>query len=167
MGVSSRRLAPVQHRHLPARGLLSLFSLLRAFLLTIIKRNQAFWVAISAPRAHSPTKKRPGGVVHDPNPTRIQETLRGKSCWGEIQNGDVGCLGRFSMSTLRRPPVRVYLFDSLLLELSFIRVSSCLLPQQNPSPYLCIGQPSERDLFWFHSMRGGMGNGHFFFDVRG
>ena len=29
------------HRHLPARGLLSLFSLLRAFLLTVIKRNQA------------------------------------------------------------------------------------------------------------------------------
>ena len=41
MDVSSRRLAPVQHRHLPARGLLSLFSLLRAFLLTVIKRNQA------------------------------------------------------------------------------------------------------------------------------
>ena len=41
MDVSSRRLAPVQHRHLPARGLLSLFSLLRGFLLTVIKRNQA------------------------------------------------------------------------------------------------------------------------------
>ena len=41
MDVSSRRLAPVQHRHLPARGLLSLFSLLRAFLLNAIKRNQA------------------------------------------------------------------------------------------------------------------------------
>ena len=41
VGVSSRRLAPVQHRHLPARGLLSLFSLLRAFLLNVIKRNQA------------------------------------------------------------------------------------------------------------------------------
>ena len=40
MDVSPRRLAPVQHRHLPARGLLSLFSLLRAFLLTVIKRNQ-------------------------------------------------------------------------------------------------------------------------------
>ena len=40
MDVSSRRLAPVQHRHLPARGLLSLLSLLRAFLLTVIKRNQ-------------------------------------------------------------------------------------------------------------------------------
>ena len=39
MDVSSRRLAPVQHRHLPARGLLSLFSLVRAFLLTVIKRN--------------------------------------------------------------------------------------------------------------------------------
>ena len=36
MDVSSRRLAPVQHRHLPARGLLSLPSLLRAFLLTVI-----------------------------------------------------------------------------------------------------------------------------------
>ena len=40
MDVSSWRLAPVQHRHLPARGLLSLFSLLRAFLLTAIKHNQ-------------------------------------------------------------------------------------------------------------------------------
>ena len=35
--VSSRRLAIVQHRHHPARGLLSLISLLRAFLLTGIK----------------------------------------------------------------------------------------------------------------------------------
>ena len=41
MEVSSWRLALAQHRHLPARGLLSLFSLLRAFLLTAIKRNQA------------------------------------------------------------------------------------------------------------------------------
>ena len=41
MDISSWRLALVQHRHLPARGLLSLFSLLRAFLLTVIKRNQA------------------------------------------------------------------------------------------------------------------------------
>ena len=30
----------MQHRHLPARGLLSLFSFLRAFLLTVIKRDQ-------------------------------------------------------------------------------------------------------------------------------
>ena len=36
-----------------------------------------------------------GGVVHDPNPTRIQKTLRGKFFWGEVQNEDVGCeLGR-------------------------------------------------------------------------
>ena len=41
MDVSSRRLAPVKHRHLPARGLLSLPSLLSAFLLTAIKRTQA------------------------------------------------------------------------------------------------------------------------------
>ena len=42
LDVLPRRLAPVQHRHLPARGLLSLPSLLRgAFLLTAIKRNQA------------------------------------------------------------------------------------------------------------------------------
>ena len=41
MEVSSRRLAIVQHRHPPARGLLFLISLLRAFLLTVIKRNQA------------------------------------------------------------------------------------------------------------------------------
>ena len=40
MEVSSRRLAIVQHRHLPARGLLSLPSLLGAFLLTGIKRNR-------------------------------------------------------------------------------------------------------------------------------
>ena len=41
MDVSSRRLALVQHRHLPAHGLLSFLSLLRAFLLNVIKRNQA------------------------------------------------------------------------------------------------------------------------------
>ena len=40
MEVSSRRLAIVQHCHLPAYGLLSLLSLLSAFLLTGIKRNQ-------------------------------------------------------------------------------------------------------------------------------
>ena len=40
MEVSSRRLAIVQHRHPPARGLLSLIRLLRAFLLTGIKWNQ-------------------------------------------------------------------------------------------------------------------------------
>ena len=38
MEVSSRRLAIVQHRHPPARGLLSLITLLSAFLLTGIKR---------------------------------------------------------------------------------------------------------------------------------
>ena len=36
-----RRLAIVQHRHPPARGLLSLISLLRAFPLTGINRNQS------------------------------------------------------------------------------------------------------------------------------
>ena len=41
MDVSSRRLALVQHRHLPAHGLLSFLSFLRAFLLNVIKRNQA------------------------------------------------------------------------------------------------------------------------------
>jgi len=40
MEVSSRRLAIVQHRHPPARGLLSLISLLSAFSLTGINRNQ-------------------------------------------------------------------------------------------------------------------------------
>ena len=40
MEVSFRRLAIVQHRHPPARGLLSLASLLSAFLLTGIKRSQ-------------------------------------------------------------------------------------------------------------------------------
>ena len=40
MDVSSRRLAPVQHRHLPARGLISLLSLLVAFRLST-NRNQA------------------------------------------------------------------------------------------------------------------------------
>ena len=45
MDVSSpRRLAPVQHRRLPARGLLSLPSSLRAFLLTVIKRTQGWLV---------------------------------------------------------------------------------------------------------------------------
>ena len=49
MDVSSRRLALVQHRHLPAHGLLSFLSLLRAFLLlvTVIKRNQTFLLALS------------------------------------------------------------------------------------------------------------------------
>ena len=42
MDVSSWRLALVQHRHLPARGLLSLFGLRRAFLLTGINGNQLF-----------------------------------------------------------------------------------------------------------------------------
>ena len=41
MEVSSRRLAIVQHRHPPARGLLSLISLLSAFSLTGINRNQS------------------------------------------------------------------------------------------------------------------------------
>ena len=41
MEVSSRRLALEQHRHPPARGLLSLISLLRAFPLTGINRNQS------------------------------------------------------------------------------------------------------------------------------
>ena len=40
MEVSSRRLAIVQHRHPPARGLLSLISLLSAFSLTGINWNQ-------------------------------------------------------------------------------------------------------------------------------
>ena len=40
MEVSSRRLAIVQHCHLPARGLLSLLSLLSAFSLTGINWNQ-------------------------------------------------------------------------------------------------------------------------------
>ena len=38
--VSSRRLVLVQHRHLPAHGLLSFIRLLRAFLLNVIKRNR-------------------------------------------------------------------------------------------------------------------------------
>ena len=40
LDVSPRRLAFVKNCLLPARGLLSLFSVLRAFLLTIIKRNR-------------------------------------------------------------------------------------------------------------------------------
>ena len=96
LDVSSRRLAPVHHRHLPARGRLSLPSLLGAFLLTVIKRNQALMVEIwgghfGTQGAPPDKKKRPGGVVYDPNPTRIQETLRGEFRWGEIQNDDVGC----------------------------------------------------------------------------
>ena len=39
MDVSSRRLALVQHRHLPAHGLLSFIRLLRAFLLNVITGN--------------------------------------------------------------------------------------------------------------------------------
>ena len=41
MDVSSRRLALVLHRHLAEHGLLSFLSLLRAFLLNVIKRNLA------------------------------------------------------------------------------------------------------------------------------
>ena len=41
MDISSRRLALVQHRHLAERGLLSFLRLLSAFLLHVIKRNQA------------------------------------------------------------------------------------------------------------------------------
>ena len=40
MEVSSRRLARVLHRHLVERGLLSFLSLLGAFLLHVIKRNE-------------------------------------------------------------------------------------------------------------------------------
>ena len=46
MEVSSQRLAIVQHRHPPARGLLSLISLLRAFSLTGINRNSVLFVAV-------------------------------------------------------------------------------------------------------------------------
>ena len=41
MDVSSRRLVRVLHRHLAEHGLLSFLSLLRAFRLNVIKRNQA------------------------------------------------------------------------------------------------------------------------------
>ena len=41
MDVSSRRLALVLHRHLAEHGLLPFLSLLGAFLLNAIKRNQA------------------------------------------------------------------------------------------------------------------------------
>ena len=41
MDVSSRRLARVLHRHLAEHGLLSFLSLLGAFYLNVIKRNQA------------------------------------------------------------------------------------------------------------------------------
>ena len=41
MDVSSRRLARVLHRHLAEHGLLSFLSLLGAFRLHVIKRNQA------------------------------------------------------------------------------------------------------------------------------
>ena len=56
-GVTSAKWAIVQHRHPPARGLLSLISLLRAFLLTGIKRNQAGLV----PNRLFSTKKNTGG----------------------------------------------------------------------------------------------------------
>ena len=53
MEVSSRRLAIVQHRHPPARGLLSLISLLSAFSLTGINRNKSQWVCHLAPYVQS------------------------------------------------------------------------------------------------------------------
>ena len=55
MEVSSRRLAIVQHRHPPARGLLSLISLLRAFPLTGINRNQSFCDVVEVRLAFHPT----------------------------------------------------------------------------------------------------------------
>ena len=54
MEVSSRRLALEQHRHPPARGLLSLISLLSAFSLTginRIKRGTGAQVAVAGPLA--------------------------------------------------------------------------------------------------------------------
>ena len=49
MDVSPRRLARVLHRHLSEHGLLSFLSLLRAFLLTVIKRNQACASGLNIP----------------------------------------------------------------------------------------------------------------------
>ena len=80
---------------------------------------------LSAPsRVHSPQKKRPGVVVHDPNPTRMQERLRGKFRWGEIQNDDVGCRPRahaVPLASSRRNPRRGYRGgESGLIARSFI-----------------------------------------------
>ena len=66
-----------------------------------------FWVAISAPRVHSPPKKRPGVVLHDPNPTRDARGLRGQFCWGDIQNNDVGCQPRRLAPACRPVAVRI------------------------------------------------------------
>ena len=55
MEVLSRRLAIVQHRHPPARGLLSLNSLLSAFPLTGINRNQSESPLLWSPLAPPPT----------------------------------------------------------------------------------------------------------------
>ena len=66
MDVSSQRLTPVQHRHLPARGLLSLFRLLRAFLLTVIKREPWTWsptLTTAATRADVSAAKTSGARV--------------------------------------------------------------------------------------------------------
>ena len=73
MEVSSRRLAIVQHRHLPARGLLSLISLLRAFPLNVIKRNQAL-VFVQALRSRAA-----GAQAATPTEPRHKED----SCAGE------------------------------------------------------------------------------------
>ena len=54
MDVSSRRLALVLHRHLAERGLLSFLSLLGAFLLNVIKRNQAIFASHFRDRVHPP-----------------------------------------------------------------------------------------------------------------
>ena len=63
MDVSSRRLALVQHRNLPAHGLLSFLSLLSAFLLNAIKRNQAPGGGAIAPGV---------GAFHPPQPPGSQ-----------------------------------------------------------------------------------------------
>ena len=70
MDVSSRRLALVQHRHLPARGLLSVLRLLSAFLLNAIKRNQAFELVVvhtARQRATAPSRARNLGRAADGN----------------------------------------------------------------------------------------------------
>ena len=94
MDVSSRRLAPVQHRHLPARGLLSLFSFLRAFLLTVVKRNQGFTL-------HQCVADGPGRMAPPPLGDRIK--MNGAYRHPALDARVVVCIAKAARITRDRP----------------------------------------------------------------
>ena len=54
-------------------------------------QSWSFWLAISEPGWTSPKKVPLLARLESPRPSEIQEKPCGKFCWGEIQNGDLGC----------------------------------------------------------------------------